>query len=238
MEINNDIFGEEMRVKIKNEIINDLTPYFMHKDLLDQHALSDGIFSVFEYVNKYVEDQEFSKGLKQVLNCYQNAGAINLNVVLTLMVECHEEFVNRENIMWSLKQKVIGNEEELYDKIVSYFDYIGTSLEVSVKGIVNELNALICLTNGKNYDYAKICKLDFGVVVNNILDQGYFVDILKIHNLKLSDWRNIAKHHSYIIQGNNITCIYGKDKKSFIITYEELLNDTYKITRSSIVSDE
>jgi hypothetical protein len=233
VEINNDIFSEEMRANIKNEIIKDLTPYFIHKDILEQQALSDGIFSVFEYINKYVEDPEFSEGLKQILNYYQNAGAINLNVVLTLMMEYHEEFVNRENIMCSLKQKEIGNEEELYDKIMSYFDYIGTSLEVSVKGIVNELNALICLTNGKKYDYAKICKLDFGVVVNNILEQGYFVDILKIHDLKISDWRNIAKHHSYKIQGNDITCIYGKDKKSFRITYEELLDDTYKITRSS-----
>lgn len=233
MEINNDIFSEEARINIKNEIIKDLTPYFKNKDLLAQYALSDGIYSVFEYVNKYKEDSEFSQGLNQILFCYQNASVINSKMVLELMMESHEESVNRENIMWSLKQKEIGDEEETYDKIMFYFDYIGTGLEVSVKGIVNELYALIRLINSKSYDYEKICKLDFGIVINNILDKGYFKDILEIQSLKLSDWRNIAKHHSYKIRGEEITCIYGKDKKIFIMTYDDLLDYTYKITRSS-----
>lgn len=218
---------------LKKKIVSSLTPYFNNKDMLQQYALSDQIFSIYEYTNKYAEDSAFSLGLKQILNCYQEAGALSLNEVLALIVESHEEFINRENIMCSLKQKGIGTEDELYDKIMSYFDYIGTNLEVSVKGVVNELYALICIIKGKSYNYSKICKMDFGVVINNILMMNYFESILKIHLLKLSDWRNIAKHHSYKIDGNEITCIYGKDRKIFKITYDVLLDCTYKITRNS-----
>lgn len=229
---NNNV-SKDTSIDFRAEIIKTLTPYFSNINLLEQYALSDEVFSVFDYVNKYVEDLEFSVGLNQILYCYRKASEPNLNEVLELMLKYHEEFVNRENIMWSLKQKEVGCEDELYDKIMSYFEYIGTSLEVSVKGIINELYVLICVINGKTYDYDKISKMDFGVVINNILTQNFFENILTVRMLKLSDWRNIDKHHSYKINGSKITCIYGKDRKNFELTYDELLDCIYKITRSS-----
>lgn len=234
MENNDNSIKEETNPNnMKSEIIKTLSSYFESNSQLENYALADEIFSVFNYVNKYIDDSEFSLGLNQVLNCYRKASGNKFNEVLELMLKSHDDFVNRENIMWSLKNKEAGSEDELYDKIMSYFEYIGTSLEVSVKGIVNELYMLICIINGKSYDYDKISKMDFGVVINNILTQSYFENIFKIRSLKLSDWRNIAKHHSYKIYGSKITCIYGKDKKAFELTYDELRDCTYKITRSS-----
>ncbi len=219
----------------KKIIYEELSPLFRNKELLYENIFLDSIVSIYEYIVKYSSDIAFLDGLEEVLSYYNNAFSIDPYTTLQIMVKKHDDFVERENMMCSLKQKSIDNEDDLYDKIIYYFDYIGNTLEISVKGIIYELNALILIMKNKDADYEKICSFDFGVAIANILDQNYLKDILCIEPLKikLSDWRNIAKHHSYRINNNIITCVYGKAQNSFDICFEDFLDYTYKITRSS-----
>ena len=60
-------------------------------------------------------------------------------------------------------------------------------------------------------DYEKIRKQDFGVIINNILDKDLLQSVLRIEpcGMKLSDWRNIAYHHTYALRDDgNIDCTY------------------------------
>lgn len=118
--------------------------------------------------------------------------------------------------------------------MVGTFQHIGSILEVSAKHNVQELYALICLFCGKNVDYEKIRKQDFGVVINNILSIGMFDSILKVepYGMKLSDWRNISYHHTYSInEDGTVLCKYGKEyPKSIQMPMEELEQCAHKIT--------
>lgn len=88
-------------------------------------------------------------------------------------------------------------------------------------------------------DYEKIRKQDFGVIINNILDKRMLQAILRIEpcGMKLSDWRNIAYHHTYALDDNgNINCTYGKGNLNNIkMSMQELESYLHKIIRASNV---
>ena len=155
-----------------------------------------------------------------------------MKIIISTLFDTSE----KENQMWTVRTntpKGIG--DDVYDSVISHMTHIGDTLEISVKYIVQELYAMIRLSKGLSVDYGKIRACDFGVIINNILSLGYFTSILKTKpiDIKLSDWRNIAYHHSYIIKADCITCSYGKPIKQFKITINEFLNYCHQIIRSS-----
>lgn len=139
--------------------------------------------------------------------------------------------------MWTVRENVKRINDGDYDeKIINYMKHIGDTLEIGTKHIVLELWALIQLTNNITPNYGEIQKLDFGVVIQNILDKQKFVSILTTPPLalKLSDWRNIAYHYTYrIIDEHQIICTYGKKQSSFKISESDLSQYVHKIIRSS-----
>lgn len=219
---------------IENDIFTKLSPYFHNKETLKRNVCNSSMVSVYEFVMIYSDDLAFSKGLNEILNCYTLAYKTNPNEVIRLVLDTHQEFVERENMMWSIRQRTVPETEDVYEKVMFYFEYIGSTLEISVKGIVHELYALIRLINGQSIDYDKICKTDFGIAINNILTHNCFEEILQIgpNNIKLSDWRNIANHNSYKIASGKIICTYGKMGNSFSLDVEEFLNYIHEIMRS------
>ncbi len=102
---------------------------------------------------------------------------------------------------------------------------------------MQELYALIYLQQKGYVNYDKIRKQDFGVVVNNILDKGMLQSVLLVEpcGMKLSDWRNIAYHHIYLLDDNgNTNCTFGKCNINNIkISMQELEDYLHKIIRSS-----
>lgn len=219
---------------IQNDMFTKLSPYFHNKMNLKRNLCNSSMVSVYEFIMKYSDDLAFSKGLKEILNCYTFAYNTNPGEVIHLVLDTHQEFVERENMMWSIRQRTVPETKDVYEKVMFYFEYIGSSLEISVKGIVHELYALIRFINGQNIDYDKIRKTDFGVAINNILAHNCFEEILQIgpDNIKLSDLRNIANHNSYKVTSGKIICTYGKMGNSFMLETEEFLDYIHKIMQS------
>lgn len=179
----------------------------------------------------------FFQGVKFVIDCYRNANISHNQESWKIILSTYAEMAEDENKMWSMrKRKANLQENDCYEKMVQIFQQIGNVLEVSVKHIVQELYALIYLYNKGCVDYEKIRKQDFGVVINNILDQGLLQSVLVVepYGMKLSDWRNIACHHTYSIDNGYINCTYGKGKINNIkISMKELEMCLYKIMRAS-----
>lgn len=219
---------------IKEEIFTSLKQYFENKSVLTEYIFSSEILSVYEYVLKYINDKEFSSGLNEVLDCYNAALKKDSEKTLDIIIAGHETFSEKENMMWTIRKETPSNNGDLYDNTMSYFNYIGKTLEISVKGILYELYALIGITQEKNIEYDKIRKFDFGVVLNNILVKDYFKRIIKTRpiEIKLSDWRNIAFHNSYSIKGNEIICTYGKNNDSFHMEFDIFLMHIHQIIRA------
>ena len=219
---------------ILNDIFTKLSPYFHNKETLKRNICNSIMISVYEFIMKYSYDFAFSKGLNETLNCYTLAYNTNSSEVIRLVLDTHQEFVDRENMMRSIRQRTVPQTEDVYEKVMFYFEYIGSTLEISVKGIAHELYAFMRLVNGQSVDYNKICKTNFGIVINNILTHNCFEEILQIgpNNIKLSDWRNIANHNSYKITSGKIICTYGKVGNSFSLGVEEFLDYIHEIIRS------
>lgn len=218
---------------IKDAVVKVLQPYFTHMDVLNKYACDSQLLSAFEFFVRYYNESEFSQGIKEVTDCYKNAN-INFNKESwDIILSTYAVMVEDENKMWSIRNSKLNlQEDDPYEKMVQIFQRIGNVLEVSVKHIVQELYALIYLKYKGCVDYEKIRKQDFGVIINNILDKDLLQSVLRIEpcGMKLSDWRNIAYHHTYALgDDGNIDCTYGKGKlyKGKFSRYKEDCSGTY-----------
>ncbi|MNW40034.1 hypothetical protein D3C74_171380 [compost metagenome] len=223
---------------VKEAIVSHLSEYFYNHEKLIEHATSSEILSTFEFVVRYHYDDVFLNGLKEVLACYRDAYSANSVETLNIILSTRKEFSQKENLMWTVKLNTPNEQiSDFYDSVFTYMKHIGDNLEIGTKHIVYEIYTLMRLIDGKTYDYEKIQKYDFGVAISNILDQNKFIKLFRTNplSLKLSDWRNIAYHHSYEIEGNKIICSYGKQKVNFELNLQELRSYVHQIVRASNV---
>lgn len=186
------------------EVIKVLEPYFDNADVLRKYAFDSQILSSYEFLVKYKRDEEFEEGIKLVTDYYKRVYKSYKQEMWHIILSTYELMVEDENKMCSIREKRIDfDDNDAYEEMLQIFNKIGDVLEVSVKHIVRELYALIYLYNNGNVDYNTIMRQSFGVVVNNILDKGLFHSILRIesYDMKISDWRNIAYHHTYSLGG-------------------------------------
>lgn len=198
---------------IKESTLNVLSPYFDNKNALYKFACEGQILSIFEFFVKYHYDKKFTDGIRHVLECYKNAYNTNKNEFWDIILCSYDQMVNDENKMWTVRRNVVNIDNmDFYDKVMTYMNLIGANLEITAKHITQELYALIRMSKNKDVDYLAIRKQDFGVIINNILDQNLLNNefITLPLQIKLSDWRNIAYHHSFSVSGNKIKCSYGK----------------------------
>lgn len=222
--------------EIRDAVINELAPYFDYKDFLNKFASESQMLSMFEYFIRYHYDKAFADGVKDVLNCYKQAFLKDKNGFWNIVLCSYEQMVNDENKMWSVRNKNARTlNSELYEKVIYYMRLVGDNLEITAKHIVQELYALILMSDNKVLDYPKIRKMDFGVIINNIIEQKFLLKelITTPFQMKLSDWRNIAYHHSYSISNNKINCSYGKKiVKNISIDLNELEDCVHQIIRT------
>ena len=220
---------------IKEALIKVLNPYFDNKDALNKFSSEGQMLSIFEYFIKYHYDKEFTDGLSRVIKCYKNAYQTNRVEFWNIVLCSYSDMVNDENKMWTMRKVIDLNNNDLYEKVMSYMNLIGVNLEITAKHITGELYALIRLWKNKDVDYTKIKQLDFGMIIKNILDQGLLNEelITLPSQIKLSDWRNIAYHHSYSVVGDKIKCSYGrKVVKNIEFSLDEFESYIHQIIRA------
>lgn len=226
--------------EIKQAIRETLSPHF-NKDILNKHLLDSQFVSIFGYLMVYQKDDVFINELKNIINIYKGALKTNSEKTVNTIVFSAEEFGQKENLMWNVKKDTPNIvPEDIYDATIQYMKHLGETLELAIKTELMELYALILISLNKDFEYSMIRKLNFGVIINNILSQGFLKDILCTSppvEIKLSDWRNISYHHSFYIEGSKIRCVYGKDQKSFTISLEQLKQYTAEIIRASNIID-
>lgn len=222
---------------IKGAVIEMLKPYFKNYDMLVQYACDSSLLNVFEFFVRYHYDDKFKSGILEILSCYRKAFDTDKEEFWKILLSTYKQSVENENKIWSVKKRIKARVEgnDLYEKTFELFQHIGNNLEITAKQFVQELYALIRLIYNQETNYEKIIKQDFGVIIQNILDKDMFQEIVVMErpNIKLSDWRNIAYHHTYSIKNEKINCVYGKNRdKSFEIDITELERCTHDIIRS------
>lgn len=223
--------------QLKDMVISKLTPLFSNKDNAEKYWSTAEMLSAFEFIIRYHHDETFLQLLQEVLTTYRAALERNSENVIQIFCDSIFDFSQKENMMWTVRENVKQVNSDDYDEsVIRYMKHIGDTLEIGTKHIIAELYAIVLIADGKTPDYEKIQRFDFGVNIQNILAQEKFKGMLLTEpiNIKLSDWRNIAYHHTYrIIDKDTIICTYGKKQQTFSISFDELLQYTYQIVKAS-----
>lgn len=222
--------------ELKKCCLEVLNPFFENELIIEKYWTSAELLSAFEFIIRYHYDEIFKNGLLEVLTCYRQALEKDKALVLDIICGTLFDFSQKENMMFSVRKNVDNiNSSNLFEHTMQIMKHIGEILEIGTKHLVSELWAMVKIEEGSMPDYEKIRALDFGIVTQNILDKNRFSQILKIEpiSIRLSDWRNIAYHHTYRIIDESIICSYGKKGDSFTIDIQDLEKYTHKIVRSS-----
>jgi len=105
---------------------------------------------------------------------------------------------------------------------------LGTLIESNLQPYVKELYCLLVLAHGENVDEAATAAKDFGDICERLEKILNDTSILTpaAWGVRVNQWRNIAQHHSYSIQGDAIAARYGKSQpqKQIVLTRSELLD--------------
>ncbi len=223
---------------IKGAVIEVLQPFFDNIESLNQYACESQLLSAFEFFIRYHYESEFEHGVKSVLDCYKNAYREQEQELWNVVISTYSIIAEDDNKMWSVRNNKLDlNNNDMYEKMIQIFQRIGDVLEISVKHIVQEIYALVYLRDKGYVDYEKIKKQDLGVVINNVITKGILQPVLVTEpsGMKLSDWRNIAYHHTYSIDNTGgIKCTYGKENNNVIVlSMQELEKYVHKIIRSA-----
>lgn len=221
--------------EIKAAVLEILEPFFKNKDNLRKNKFDSQILSIFGYVVLYGNDNVFKNSLEEVLQIYQTAFETDEMSLYEIIFFSSEEFGQKENMMWNVKSNTPNKvSDDIYEATFAYMKHIGDTLELAFKMEIQEICALLRIIQHKDIDYEKIKKVNFGSTINNIIEQGRLIQILKTSpiSIKLSDWRNIAYHHTYSIEKNKIICFYGKEKNKFVVSIDELKEYTSQIIRA------
>lgn len=188
------------------------------------------------YVLSPYFDKAFTDGICHVLKCYKNAYNKSKNEFWDIILCSYDQMINDENKMWTVRKAINTlDNNDFYEKVLTYMNLIGANLEITAKHITQEIYALVRISKSKNVDYSEIRKLDFGVIINNILNQNLLNNELIIFPLqiKLSDWRNIAYHHSFLVSGDKLKCSFGKKiTKEIELTMKEFECYVHQIIRT------
>ena len=226
--------------EVKEAVISFLDPYFENKSILVKDAMQSYFLSIFSYLVVYNADSAFSQGLFEVLQVYRKAYSVDPNQVKNIILATVNLMGQKENLMWTVKANTPKEiPDDIHEATYKFMKHVGDVLEIGTKHEIIELYAILEISLGKSIDYETIRKRDFGVIVQSILDKKCFENILKTlpNDIKLSDWRNIAYHHTYEIQNETIKCNYGKKGNSFEISFDELRKYAAKVIKSCNIID-
>ena len=105
---------------------------------------------------------------------------------------------------------------------------IGTLVESSLQPMLKEFSAILQIDQCGSANLDDIDNLSLGAVVKKIADCLPVPHLLapRPHEIKVSQWRNIAQHHSYSIAHEKICMKYGggRQQKEVELTRDELLS--------------
>ncbi|MHB8276823.1 MAG: hypothetical protein ACYDIA_04100 [Candidatus Humimicrobiaceae bacterium] len=221
--------------EIKATVIAFLEPFFDNKALLYKYATLDQILSIFSFIVVYNSDKTFAQSIIEILDCYKRAYQNYPDQVEDIIISTVDLMSQKENLMWTVKSNTPNVvSEDIHEATYSYMKHIGDCLEIGSKYKIFELCAMVEISTKHYLDYGNILNSNFGAVVQRLYNKNILTNILvtKPNGLKLSDWRNIAYHHTYEILDSKIVCKYGKKNLSFTISVSELRDYTAQIIKA------
>lgn len=214
-------------VTIKAEIVETFKPYFQNSSNLEKYAIDYLVSDWINFLKISINHPGIEKDIKLVLNSYEQAKNLSYDLtidVLSKLIPLHLESGNK---YWSfLNLEVDKKDLEIYEFCQTSMKDISDIIEGLTKSLYIENVLINKIKRGKPVDISKTITNKLGNLIQDLIDNSNYSSlfIIPIENLKISDWRNIAAHHTYSIADNTIKCESGEgaNKTSFDLTRAEL----------------
>lgn len=221
--------------QVKGAIVALLHPYVADKELLQQLAVS-----VLANEAICVGQLSSRADWKALLDCAFSIRerAIAIDKAKSFEVICFFEAPIKEaQRKYSLQIVFEQSKDGLHldEYAFEMFRLIGALIESTIQPFLKELHCLALVASGMPVEPQTVSRTDFGRVVEQfekLLNNSDFVSPPP-WNVRLNQWRNIAQHHSYMIEGENIVAHYGKAEppRRIEITRDELFSVSKELLR-------
>lgn len=205
---------------VKELVVETLSPYFRNIELLN--SVDVGFLGVTAVnVGMISTDPEQEKILSLAVKHGWNALDKNESDSLTACSFWEPLIQQAMNEFWSLLQLEHRKDDlPLDDFRVEIFRNVGSMIEACLKPAMGHLLSQIHVAQGKSEPWLRISQLDLGVLVNELHRDFGFPEMTAPSpwGLRLSQWRNIAQHHSSETRGDLIVAKVTKSRNDREVT--------------------
>jgi len=214
-------------VTIKAEIVETFKPYFQNSSNLEKYAIDYLVSDWINFLKISINHPGIENDIKLVLKSYEQAKTLSYDHTINVLSEMIPLHLESGNKYWSfLNLEVNKKDLEIYEFCQTSMKDISDIIEGLTKSLYIENVLINKIKRGRPVDISKTITNKLGNLIQDLIDNSDYsaLFIVPTENLKISDWRNIAAHHTYSIIGNTIKCESGEgtNKISFELTRAEL----------------
>jgi hypothetical protein len=208
--------------QIKNDIVTKLSPYFEDKNALLDCALE--LIPAFASISRLESCPIYTKTILSCLDIFRSAKANNSESCFESMASYHSQINHSVSEYWSvfhleIDKNTLGLDEFVHES----FRNIGAIIEDLAKPYYKTILHQLEISKGNPVSFDEINVKDLGQIINELVKHPVLSSVLSPlpWKISISQWRNIAYHHTYRIQNNQILCEYGKKSKTQKITLDK-----------------
>ena len=214
--------------QVKEAVVEALEPYFEHRDLLVEHALS----ALLPEAGTIMRLSDNPRALAMIENCldtHRRAKQVLPHASLTACAAWLPATLQALSIHWSQyhlerNKATLDIEEFLH----ACLHDIGAIVEGTAKPYLKELLHQLRISRGTNSTVQQIDVMELGAVVDELIQHvGYSEMFMPAPwGIRVNQWRNIAQHLSCEISGDQIRCNYGRpsQRQDVTLTRHDMLD--------------
>jgi len=195
----------------KKSVIELLEPYFDNRQMLEKFAIdclmSDSVLLVKIRRNNFL----FEK-FKKCLETYRSAKNKNKKDCFESCAFFLNSIAETEIKFWSVANlEVDKNKLELEDALHECLKNVGEIIEGLTRPFLKAFLCQVRISCGLS-ELNSVKEMDLGQVVTELIKRSNCAELFAPPpwNISLSQWRNIAYHHSAKIKDDKMVCMYGR----------------------------
>jgi hypothetical protein len=212
---------------IKAEIIETFKPYFRNFDNLERFAIESLVSDWINFLRLTIIYPGIDKDIELILKSYNQAKDIDYEQTINILAKMIPLHLEAGNKYWSfLKLEVNKKDLDIYEFAQTSMKDISDIIEGLSKSVYIENVLINKVRRGKLIDIEKTINNKLGNIINDLVSNSDYnsIFIVPSENHTISNWRNIAAHHTYSVIDNVIHCESGEgnNKTLFSLDRDEL----------------
>jgi len=231
--IKNGVLPED----IKDMIIEEFDDFFTNKKRLEENSINTLLPELINYL-KLQKETIFYEGFLDFLEILNIAKDKDLHKTINAIESNFYIIEEAHQKLWiinSLERESSGFNLEGFSKYT--FDLIVDVIEILIKPYCSYILYNIYIIKGKNNNLLSVKEKNLGNLINEIIQSGYLINILKPtintlsgeKNIKLNTLRNIGAHNNYKVIEDEIICEIRNSRNEVMEQFKTNKEDLYKI---------